>query len=169
MPSYKAFGKFFTRLRTEDASCVIGEIDFDERDLLCAAEPETFHVTDHYRNYRYMPARRGGGRKHEERAMRAFLLLIIVVAMGAGFLTRPTAERHQQIVETLTAKGLAPAAPEGTARELLVDDFYVFTHSRVMARANADETKLLECWGAYTRFLCTRPAGADTLAAGQGG
>ncbi len=101
--------------------------------------------------------------------MRAFLLLVIVVAMGAGFLTRPTAERHQEVVETLTERGLAPAAPEGSVRELLVDDFYVFTHSRVMARvtagANAGDAKLLECWGLYTRFLCTRPSAAETTAA----
>jgi hypothetical protein len=57
MPSYKAFGKFFTRLRPEDASCVIGQVDFDEREMLCAAEPETFHVTDHYRNHPYVLAR----------------------------------------------------------------------------------------------------------------
>jgi hypothetical protein len=56
-PSYKAFGKFLTRLRSEDDSIVIGEVDFDERDLLCAAEPGTFHFTDHYRNYRYVLAR----------------------------------------------------------------------------------------------------------------
>lgn len=57
MPSYKAFGKFLTRLRAEDASCVIGEVDLDERDMLCEAEPETFHFTEHYRNYRYVLAR----------------------------------------------------------------------------------------------------------------
>ncbi len=56
-PSYKAFGKFFTRLRAEDASAVIGEVGLDERELLCAADPETFHVTDHYRNYPYVLAR----------------------------------------------------------------------------------------------------------------
>ncbi len=57
MPAYKAFGKFFTRLRVEDASCVIGEVDFDERDILCEAEPQIFHFTEHYRNYRYVLAR----------------------------------------------------------------------------------------------------------------
>lgn len=57
MPSYKAFGKFFTRLRSEDASCVVGQIDFDERDMLCAVEPETFHLTDHYRGYPYVLVR----------------------------------------------------------------------------------------------------------------
>lgn len=56
-PSYKAFGKFFTRLRSEDDSVVIGHVPFDERDMLCEADPETFHFTDHYRNYPYVLAR----------------------------------------------------------------------------------------------------------------
>jgi hypothetical protein len=56
-PSYKAFGKFFTRLRKEDASAVVGEVSLDEREMLCEAEPETFHFTDHYRNYPYVLAR----------------------------------------------------------------------------------------------------------------
>jgi hypothetical protein len=56
-PAYKAFGKFFTRLRTEDDSVVLGQIPFDEREMLCEAEPETFHFTDHYRNYPFILAR----------------------------------------------------------------------------------------------------------------
>jgi hypothetical protein len=56
-PTYKAFGKFLTRLRTEDDSVVLGRVDFDERDMLCEADPETFHVTDHYRGYPYVLAR----------------------------------------------------------------------------------------------------------------
>ncbi|HVY90154.1 MAG TPA: MmcQ/YjbR family DNA-binding protein [Hyphomonadaceae bacterium] len=56
-PAYKAFGKFFTRLRKEDDSIVLATIDFDERDMLCGAEPETFHFTDHYKNYPYVLAR----------------------------------------------------------------------------------------------------------------
>jgi hypothetical protein len=60
-PSYNAFGKFFTRLNIEvspqDPSAVVGEVDFDERDMLCEAEPETFYFTDHYRAYTYMLVR----------------------------------------------------------------------------------------------------------------
>lgn len=57
-PSYKAFGKFLTRLRDEDDSIVLGCVDFDEREMLCEAEPATFHFTDHYRNYPIVLARR---------------------------------------------------------------------------------------------------------------
>ncbi len=75
-PSYKSFGKFLTRLRSEDDSIVIGGVSFDERDLLCEAEPETFFFTDHYRAYPYVLARRermtpARLRKYLERVWRA--------------------------------------------------------------------------------------------------
>lgn len=56
-PSFKAFGKFLTRLRHEDNSVVLGQVPFDEREMLCEADPETFHFTDHYRNHPYVLAR----------------------------------------------------------------------------------------------------------------
>jgi hypothetical protein len=56
-PAYKAFGKFLTRLRSEDDSVLLGQVDFDEREMLCAADPATFHFTDHYRNYPMVLAR----------------------------------------------------------------------------------------------------------------
>lgn len=49
-PAYKAFGKFFTRIREEDESLVLTEVGFDEREMLIAADPATFHFTEHYRN-----------------------------------------------------------------------------------------------------------------------
>lgn len=56
-PSYKVNGKFFTRLRKEDASLVLMEISFDEREMLMEAEPETFHFTPHYKDYPCVLAR----------------------------------------------------------------------------------------------------------------
>ena len=56
-PSYKVAGKFFTRLRDEDASLVMGVGSMDERDMLLAADPLVFHITDHYRNYSYVLVR----------------------------------------------------------------------------------------------------------------
>ena len=56
-PSYKSFGKFLTRLRKEDDSVVLGQVPFDEREMLCEADPGTFHFTDHYRNYPFVLAR----------------------------------------------------------------------------------------------------------------
>ena len=57
LPSYKSFGKFLTRLRKEDDSVVLGQVPFDEREMLCEADPETFHFTDHYKNYPCVLAR----------------------------------------------------------------------------------------------------------------
>ena len=56
-PSYKVAGKFFTRLRDEDASLVMGVGSIDERDMLLEANPLVFHITDHYKNYPYVLVR----------------------------------------------------------------------------------------------------------------
>ncbi|HRD27913.1 MAG TPA: MmcQ/YjbR family DNA-binding protein [Caulobacter sp.] len=56
-PSYKVNGKFLTRVRKDDASAVIMEVSFDERDLLLEVEPETFHFTAHYKDYPCVLAR----------------------------------------------------------------------------------------------------------------
>lgn len=56
-PSYKVNGKFFTRLRPEDDSLVILEVSFDEREMLMEAEPATFHITPHYKDYPSVLAR----------------------------------------------------------------------------------------------------------------
>jgi hypothetical protein len=56
-PSFKANGKFFTRLRAEDASLVLMDVGFDEREMLMEAAPETFHITPHYKDYPSVLAR----------------------------------------------------------------------------------------------------------------
>jgi hypothetical protein len=56
-PSFLVNKKFFTRLRREDQSLVLLEASFDEREMLIEAEPETFHVTAHYRDYPAVLAR----------------------------------------------------------------------------------------------------------------
>lgn len=58
-PSFKAAGKFFTRIRDEDDSLVIYVDSIDERDMLIEVEPDTFHLTDHYRGYPIVLARIG--------------------------------------------------------------------------------------------------------------
>ena len=50
-------GKFFTRLRAEDASLALTGVSFDEREMYIAAEPETFHITAHYKDYPSVLAR----------------------------------------------------------------------------------------------------------------
>jgi len=56
-PSFKANGKFLTRLRAEDQSLVIYVDSLDMREIMIEAEPETFHITPHYRNYPCVLAR----------------------------------------------------------------------------------------------------------------
>ena len=56
-PAFKAFGKFLTRVRREDASIVLVGVEFDEREMLMQAEPDVFHITPHYRNYPSVLAR----------------------------------------------------------------------------------------------------------------
>jgi len=56
-PAFKVNGKFFTRLRREDQSVVLTSISFDEREMLMEAEPGTFHITPHYKDYPSVLAR----------------------------------------------------------------------------------------------------------------
>lgn len=56
-PSFKVNGKFFTRLRREDQSVVLLEVSHDEREMLMEAEPATFHITPHYKDYPSVLAR----------------------------------------------------------------------------------------------------------------
>lgn len=58
-PCWKAFGKFFTRIRDQDESLVLGCVPIDERSMLTEIDPDTFHFTDHYRNFPYVLARIG--------------------------------------------------------------------------------------------------------------
>jgi hypothetical protein len=50
-PAFKIEKKFFTRLRAEDDSIVLMVDSIDERDMLIEADPKTFFITDHYKNY----------------------------------------------------------------------------------------------------------------------
>ena len=58
-PALKVRGKFLTRLRSEDDSLVLVGVGFDEREFLIEAEPQTFHITPHYKDYPTVLARLG--------------------------------------------------------------------------------------------------------------
>src|SRR4051812_13101263 len=49
-PAFKVAGKMLARKHQDGVSLVV-RISFDEREMLMEAEPETFYITDHYRNY----------------------------------------------------------------------------------------------------------------------
>lgn len=50
-PSIFIEKKFFTRLRKEDESLVIYIGSIDEREMLMEMDPDTYHLTEHYRDY----------------------------------------------------------------------------------------------------------------------
>jgi hypothetical protein len=56
-PAFFIAKRFFTRLREEDKSIVLFVDTIDERDMLLEADPKTFFITDHYKNYAYILAR----------------------------------------------------------------------------------------------------------------
>jgi hypothetical protein len=55
-PALKVRGKLFVRLHEDPDSLVI-KTPFDLREELMAADPETYYITDHYREYEWMLVR----------------------------------------------------------------------------------------------------------------
>ena len=55
-PAWKVKGKLFARQHQDGESLVIS-VDFDQREMLMAEQPETFYITDHYLNYPWVLVR----------------------------------------------------------------------------------------------------------------
>lgn len=88
-PAFLVNGKFFTRLRREDQSLVLMDVSFDEREMLMEAEPGTFHITPHYKDYPSVLARMetlhpGSFRNFLERRFRKVAKSSVVKAWEAG-------------------------------------------------------------------------------------
>jgi hypothetical protein len=49
-PGFRVRGKLLARLR-EDGDSLVVKVPFEEREFLMQSDPETFYITDHYRNY----------------------------------------------------------------------------------------------------------------------
>ena len=56
-PSLKVGKAMLTRLRVDDRSIVLKDIDLDERDMLMAQAPDLFFTEDHYVGYDIVLAR----------------------------------------------------------------------------------------------------------------
>jgi hypothetical protein len=49
--AFKVHGALFVRLHQDLESTIVVRTDFEQREELLAADPETYYITDHYRNY----------------------------------------------------------------------------------------------------------------------
>jgi hypothetical protein len=50
-PAFAVGKKFFTRLRAEDNSLVFIVDGMDQRDMMLELDPDTYHITEHYKDY----------------------------------------------------------------------------------------------------------------------
>ena len=55
-PALKFRGKLIVRWR-EDLDSIVLRTDFEAREEMMAAEPETYYITDHYRDYPWVLVR----------------------------------------------------------------------------------------------------------------
>jgi len=55
-PGLRVRGRLFARL-WEDGETLVLKVGFDAREMLMAANPETFYITDHYVGYPYVLVR----------------------------------------------------------------------------------------------------------------
>jgi len=57
-PALKVKGNLFVRWRNEeDPDTIVLKMPLDQREELMAADPETYFITDHYRNYPWVLVR----------------------------------------------------------------------------------------------------------------
>jgi hypothetical protein len=52
-PAFKVGGALFVRMHQDGESLVV-RTDFEQREELMAADPETYYITDHYLNYEWI-------------------------------------------------------------------------------------------------------------------
>ncbi|MEQ1784187.1 MAG: hypothetical protein ABMA14_22750 [Hyphomonadaceae bacterium] len=84
--------------------------------------------------------------------MRVILVLIVILGLVAagGYFTRPAQGLHRGVASVLMAQGKT-ARPDAATGKYAFDDFFVATRSTM----TSGDREVLQCWGAFTRFLCT--------------
>lgn len=87
--------------------------------------------------------------------MRGFLVLLVILGLIAAgaYVTRPNQGFHRGLASKLMEQGTV-ARPENLPGNYAFEDFIVATRSTMVT----GDRQLLQCWGAFTRFLCTGPA-----------
>lgn len=94
--------------------------------------------------------------------MRGFLVLLVILGLIAAgaYVTRPNQGFHRGLASKLMEQGTV-ARPENLPGNYAFDDFIVATRSTMITGdTTTGDRQLLQCWGVFTRFLCTRPAPA---------
>ena len=81
------------------------------------------------------------------------VVFLFAVAAVAAYTTRPGQGLHRGVAVALMDAGKV-ARPDAATGRYAFDDFYIVTRSTM----TTGEGRLLECWGIYSRFLCTGPA-----------
>src|SRR5689334_5360208 len=89
----------------------------------------------------------------------AVLLFLLAVGGAGAYVTRPSEGLHRGVATELMKQGKAER-PASSAGRYEFDDFYVVTFSAM----SSGERQLLQCWGAFSRFLCIGPAGGPEAA-----
>jgi hypothetical protein len=89
------------------------------------------------------------------------LVFLFAVAAVAAYMTRPGQGLHRGVAVALMDEGKV-SRPDAVTGRYAFDDFYLVTRSTM----TTGEGKLLECWGIYSRFLCTGPAASAAQATG---
>jgi hypothetical protein len=82
------------------------------------------------------------------------LVFLLLVAAAGAYVTRPGEGLHRGIASALMKQGSVERPDQATGRYAF-EDFYVVTLSRM----STGDRDVLQCWGAFTRFLCVGPAG----------
>ena len=111
-PSLKIKGKFFTWVKEDGDSIVIGGIDFDERNMLMETQGDVFYITDHYRNSRYVLMRLSNAdRSTVEALLRRRWFEVAPKKLHAAFGetqttagTRPPAKKRQSLAKKSARK-----------------------------------------------------------------
>ena len=84
----------------------------------------------------------------------AVLVFLLLVAGAGAYVTRPGEGWHRGVASELMKQGKAER-PDATAGHYEFDDYFLVTFSAM----SSGERQLLQCWGAFSRFLCVGPAG----------
>ncbi len=91
------------------------------------------------------------------------LVFLLLIAGVAAYMTRPAEGWHRGVAVALMEEGKV-AEPDAASGDYLFEDFYVVTLSTL----TSGEGTLLQCWGIYSRFLCTGPAAPEAAEAVTG-